>query len=81
VEFMGSHLSTEEDAGQGLGSLVLDERYSGVSGRYFDGFKEIPSSKDSRDQAKAAIVWEQSMKLAGIPELLNSLKAAAEKPS
>ena len=66
VNFMGSHLSTEKEAGQALGSLLVDERYAGVSGRYFDGFKEIPSSEESRDEQKARAVWEQSAKLAGI---------------
>jgi hypothetical protein len=37
-----------------------------VSGRYFDGFKEIPSSEESRDQQKARTVWEQSAKLVGL---------------
>jgi NAD(P)-dependent dehydrogenase (short-subunit alcohol dehydrogenase family) len=66
VNFMGSHLSTEEEAGRALGTLLVDERYSGVSGRYFDGFKEIPSSEESRDQQKARTVWEQSAKLVGL---------------
>ena len=66
VSFMGSHLSTEEEAAQALGSLLVDEKYAGVSGRYFDGFKEILSSDESRDQPKARSVWEQSAKLAGL---------------
>jgi NAD(P)-dependent dehydrogenase (short-subunit alcohol dehydrogenase family) len=66
VNFMGSHLSTEEEAGRALGTLLVDQRYSGVSGRYFDGFKEIPSSEESRDQQKTRAVWEQSSKLVGI---------------
>jgi hypothetical protein len=45
---------------------VIDAKYSGVSGRYFDGFKEIPSSVESRAEAKARAVWEQSVKLAGV---------------
>jgi NAD(P)-dependent dehydrogenase (short-subunit alcohol dehydrogenase family) len=65
VNFMGSHLSTEEEAAQALGGLVTDARYAGVSGRYFDGFKEIPSSLESRDEKKAGIVWAQSIQLAG----------------
>ena len=68
VNFMGSHLSTEEEAAQALGSLVTDAKYSAVSGRYFDGFKQIPSSVESRDEAKARSVWEQSAKLAGLSE-------------
>lgn len=66
VNFMGSHRSTEEEAAQALGGLLADARYSGVSGKYFDGFKEIPSSVESRDESKARTVWEQSAKLAGL---------------
>lgn len=68
VSFMGSHLSTEEEAGQALGALVADAKYSGVSGRYFDGFKEIPSSVESRDEAKARTVWQESSRLAGLSQ-------------
>jgi NAD(P)-dependent dehydrogenase (short-subunit alcohol dehydrogenase family) len=68
VNFMGSHLSTEEEAAQALGGLVIDAKYSGVSGRYFDGFKEIPSSVESRDESKARVVWEQSTRLVGLLE-------------
>ena len=66
VNFMGSHLSTEEEAAQALGGLVIDAEDVGISGRYFDGFREIPSSVESRDQRKARAVWEQSAKLAGL---------------
>lgn len=67
VNFMGSHLSTEEEAGRALGDLVAREKYFGVSGKYFDGFKEILSSEESRDERKARAVWEQSAQLAGLP--------------
>ena len=66
VNFMGSHLATEEECAEALGSLLVDERYAGASGRYFDGFKEIASSVESRDAAKAHAVWEQSCTLAGL---------------
>lgn len=66
VKFMGSHHSTEEEAARALGGLLLDAKYSGVSGKYFDGFRETPSSVESRDQNKARTVWEQSGKLAGL---------------
>jgi NAD(P)-dependent dehydrogenase (short-subunit alcohol dehydrogenase family) len=68
VSFMGSHLSTEEEAARALGGLVTDPTYAGLSGRYFDGFKEIPSSVESRDEVKARLVWEQSVKLMGLSE-------------
>lgn len=66
VKFMGSHLSNEDEAARALGGLLTDARYSGVSGAYFDGFKEIPSSVESRDESKARTVWEQSANLAGL---------------
>jgi NAD(P)-dependent dehydrogenase (short-subunit alcohol dehydrogenase family) len=66
VKFMGSHLSTEEEAAQALGGLMIHAKYSSVSGRYFDGFEEIPSSTESRDESKARVVWRQSVKLAGL---------------
>ena len=66
VNFMGSHLATEEEAGRALGGLLLDQKYFGVSGKYFDGFKEIPSSAESRDTRKAPAVWEQAERLAGL---------------
>jgi NAD(P)-dependent dehydrogenase (short-subunit alcohol dehydrogenase family) len=66
VNFMGSHLSTEEEAARALGSLVMDVKYTDVSGRYFDGFNELPSSRESRDEVKAKTVWEQSAALVGL---------------
>jgi hypothetical protein len=66
VNFMGSHLSTEDEAGRALGALLLGPGYDGVSGKYFDGWKEIPPSAESRDQMKSRALWEQSLDLAGL---------------
>ena len=67
VKFMGSHLSTEHEAAQALGGLMLDAKFAGVGGRYFDGTKEILSSAESRDTAKARSVWQQARLLAKLP--------------
>jgi NAD(P)-dependent dehydrogenase (short-subunit alcohol dehydrogenase family) len=66
VKFMGSHLSTEDEAASALGGLIIEPKFEGVSGRYFDGTKEIPSSIESRDETKARTVWGQAIKLASI---------------
>lgn len=66
VNFMGSHLSTEEEAGKALCELLNRQEYSGLSGRYFDGFREIPSSAESRNERKAKLVWEQASRLVGL---------------
>jgi NAD(P)-dependent dehydrogenase (short-subunit alcohol dehydrogenase family) len=76
VRFMGSHLSTEGEAAQALGALIVDAKYSGTTGKYFDGFREIPSSVESRDEQKARSVWEQALKLARLsPQEIESLGA------
>jgi NAD(P)-dependent dehydrogenase (short-subunit alcohol dehydrogenase family) len=84
VNFMGSHLSTEEEAAHALGDLLINPKYEGVGGKYIDGFKEIPSSAESRDERKARSVWEQSSRLAGlaIDEIQNpTLSVASDRPT
>jgi len=44
---------------------VLDPELEGMTGRYFDGTKETPSSADSYDEGKALDLWETSAALAG----------------
>jgi hypothetical protein len=65
VRFMGSHLSSEEEAARALGGLLMDAKYAAVTGAYFDGFRQIPSSAESRDEEKAKSVWDQSLALCG----------------
>ena len=78
VNFMGSHRSTEEEAGRALGRLLLEQLYFGVGGKYFDGFKEIPSSAESRDERKSRAVWEQSLRLAGLAGEIVRLQGRSE---
>ena len=68
VRFMGSHLSTEDEAAHALGRLIIDPQFAGVSGQYYDGIKEIPSSIESRDPQKAKTVWESAKTLANLTE-------------
>lgn len=50
-------------SGSHLAALVADPRFEGVTGRYFTGLKEIRSSQDSYDQAKATDLWQTSERL------------------
>jgi NAD(P)-dependent dehydrogenase (short-subunit alcohol dehydrogenase family) len=68
VKFMGSHLSTESEAASAVGALIVDPKFAGISGRYFDGTNEILSSVESRDEFKAKTVWEQARALAGFTD-------------
>jgi NAD(P)-dependent dehydrogenase (short-subunit alcohol dehydrogenase family) len=76
VKFMGSHISTEEEAAKALARLVIDPAFAQVTGRYFDGFNEIPSSEESRDPIKAKSVWDQAITLAQFPDLSSLEKAS-----
>jgi light-dependent protochlorophyllide reductase len=57
-------------SGQALARLVLDPTLAATTGKYFEGMKEIPSSKDSYDLLKAAELWETSAALVGISATL-----------
>lgn len=77
VRFMGSHLATEAEAARNLGRLLIDPKYSRVSGRYFDGDREISSSAESRDAAKAALAWRQACALVNLPPADDGLRPLA----
>ncbi|MGF1481846.1 MAG: hypothetical protein ACFB4I_20585 [Cyanophyceae cyanobacterium] len=46
--------------GKALASLVLNSDLDDVSGKYFDGFKQVESSVESHDRYKAVELWEGS---------------------
>ena len=49
--------------GKALASLILNSDLDGVSGKYFDGFKQVESSVESHDTYKALELWEESKML------------------
>jgi NAD(P)-dependent dehydrogenase (short-subunit alcohol dehydrogenase family) len=63
-----ANIHRPEDSGRALARLVLDPALESVSGRYFEGMKEIRSSAESYDEAKAAALWEQSAELVGLSQ-------------
>ena len=65
-------------SGERLAALVADPRFEGVSGRYFDGLKDVRSSSDSYDADKAADLWSTSERLCGLSGPLGDAGRAAE---
>ncbi|KAJ6109200.1 hypothetical protein N7486_001434 [Penicillium sp. IBT 16267x] len=51
------NIHTPQESGEALARLAVGEDVEGVSGRYFEGKREIPSSKDSLDEAKQEDLW------------------------
>ncbi len=52
------------ESGKALARLVLDPDVERVSGKYFSGMNEIPSSKEAYDLEKALDLWKTSIALA-----------------
>jgi NAD(P)-dependent dehydrogenase (short-subunit alcohol dehydrogenase family) len=50
-------------SGGRLAALAVDPAFDGVTGRYYEGAREIRSSADSYDAAKAADLWQTSERL------------------
>jgi NAD(P)-dependent dehydrogenase (short-subunit alcohol dehydrogenase family) len=63
LRFLLPQMHSPQTAGQALARLVLDSELEGISGKYFAGKKEIPSSEESYDQQKATKLWEGSAEL------------------
>ena len=60
---LGVNVNSTESSGKNLARLVLDPKLEGVSGRYFEGEKQIRSSELSYDRTNAAELWETSTEL------------------
>ena len=61
-----AQINTPRQSGRALARLVTDPALEGVSGRYLLGAKQVSSSSESHDAAKAADLWQTSVELAGL---------------
>ena len=51
------NVHTPEESGEALARLAIGNELDGVSGKYFEGKKEIKSSKDSYNESKQEELW------------------------
>jgi NAD(P)-dependent dehydrogenase (short-subunit alcohol dehydrogenase family) len=56
------NIHTARESGANLARLAVGDDVKGVSGVYYEGSKEIKSSKDSYDKAKQDDLWEWTLK-------------------
>jgi NAD(P)-dependent dehydrogenase (short-subunit alcohol dehydrogenase family) len=56
-------MNSVNESGQALARLVLDPSLERISGKYYSGLKEEPSSKESYDTKRAFELWETSASL------------------
>jgi light-dependent protochlorophyllide reductase len=59
-------INSVQDSGRALARLVLDPALEKVTGKYYSGMKEEPSSQESYDTNKALELWESSVNLVKI---------------
>jgi light-dependent protochlorophyllide reductase len=57
------NVNSTRTSGRRLAALVADPALDGVTGSYFEGTKQIRSSTDSYDTAKALDLWDTSERL------------------
>jgi NAD(P)-dependent dehydrogenase (short-subunit alcohol dehydrogenase family) len=57
------NVNSTRRSGSRLAALAVDPAFEGVTGRYYEGVKEIRSSADSYDEAKALDLWHTSERL------------------
>ncbi|PAD39499.1 SDR family NAD(P)-dependent oxidoreductase [Terribacillus sp. 7520-G] len=66
MRFFRSSVRSTKQSGTDLANLILDNRYNSITGKYFDGPKEIPSSKESYDVNRAKELWNWSSSVVGL---------------
>ncbi|MCE7054268.1 SDR family NAD(P)-dependent oxidoreductase [Algoriphagus sp. AGSA1] len=62
------NVHTSKESGASLARLVTDPELVGTNGKYYEGMKEIPSSKASYDVNSADELWDDSAVLTGLTE-------------
>jgi light-dependent protochlorophyllide reductase len=73
-------MNSVDESGKALARLVLDPALENISGRYFSGFKEEQSSKESYDMQKAFELWETSAGLVKLTQEESLLKTPSLHP-
>lgn len=66
LRYLPINVHSPSTSGGRLARLVLDPALAGVTGTYFVGLEEKPSSAESYDDGKAAQLWAASARLVGL---------------
>lgn len=65
---MFPNIHTSQESGLALARLAVSPDVDGVSGKYFEGLKQIDSSKDSNDVSSQDDLWEWTASFVGKDE-------------
>jgi NAD(P)-dependent dehydrogenase (short-subunit alcohol dehydrogenase family) len=61
------NVHTVEESGDALARLVTDPELAATTGKYIEGYREIPSSDESYDTVRAEELWNRSLALTARP--------------
>ena len=60
------NVNTVTKSGKNLAMLITDPKFNNITGKYFDGIKQIPSSKLSYNKNNSEDLWTTSVKLVNL---------------
>jgi NAD(P)-dependent dehydrogenase (short-subunit alcohol dehydrogenase family) len=63
--YKNSNIHTIEESGHSMARLLTDPTLAGTTGKYFQEQREVRSSSESYDEARAAELWQSSDVLTG----------------
>lgn len=81
LRFFIPNVNTPQKSGQALARLLLDPGLESISGKYFEGFKEIRSSRDSYNTAYADELWQTSIELSALTSKENFFTVTSHSTS
>jgi NAD(P)-dependent dehydrogenase (short-subunit alcohol dehydrogenase family) len=64
--FVTDNITTPQEAGRALAWVATAPELAGTTGRYFGGRREIRSSQESYEVARAEQLWDDSLALTGV---------------
>lgn len=70
MRFFRSSIRTTKQSGKDLANLLINERLAESNVQYWDGQKEIPSSRESYDKNRAEELWNWSSDTLGLEQQL-----------
>jgi hypothetical protein len=69
VRFMGSHLSSEEEAARALGGLLMDAKYAAVTGAYSMVSGKFRHRQNHETKKKPSLFGTKAWLFAGWPTI------------
>jgi NAD(P)-dependent dehydrogenase (short-subunit alcohol dehydrogenase family) len=64
--YKNSNVHSLEDSGRSMARLLIDPELAGTTGKYYQEWRQVSSSPESYDEARAEELWEASKTITGV---------------